>query len=47
VVARIEQFYDLKKLVFDEAIGRLKAFEERTKQGAIGARTDTGQVLLT
>ncbi|XP_066347659.1 uncharacterized protein [Miscanthus floridulus] len=47
VVAEIEQFYDLKKLAFDEAVGRLKAFEERTKRGAVGARTDTGQVLLT
>jgi uncharacterized membrane protein YgcG len=36
VVARIEQFYDLSKLAFVEAVGRLKAFEEHT-----------GQVLLT
>jgi len=28
VIAEIEQFYDLSKLSFDEAIGRLKAFEE-------------------
>ena len=42
VVARIEQFYDLKKLLFDEAIGRLKAYEERTKQGATGVRSNTG-----
>lgn len=47
VVARIEQFYDLKKLAFDEAVGRLKAYEERTKRGAAGARCDTSQVLLT
>ncbi|XP_066354718.1 uncharacterized protein [Miscanthus floridulus] len=47
VVARIEQFYDLKKLAFDEAVGRLKAYEERTKRGATGARCDTSQVLLT
>ncbi|CAD6255874.1 unnamed protein product [Miscanthus lutarioriparius] len=48
VVAGIEQFYDLKKLAFDEAVGRLKAYEERTRRGASGAaKTDTGQVLLT
>ena len=29
VVAGIEQFFDLKTLAFDEAVGRLKAFEER------------------
>jgi hypothetical protein len=37
VISRIEQFYDLKKLAFDEAVGRLKAFEERTKRGAVSA----------
>jgi len=42
VVTRIEQFYDFKKLPFDEAVGRLKAFEERTKRGAGGSRSDTG-----
>lgn len=48
VVDGIEQFYDLKKLAFDVAVGRLKAYEERTKRGAGGvARTDSGQVLLT
>ena len=47
VIAGIEQFYDLKKLAFDEAVGRLKAFEERTKRGAGGAKSDIGQVLLT
>jgi hypothetical protein len=31
VVAGIEQFYDLKTLAFDEAVGHLKAFEERTR----------------
>jgi hypothetical protein len=30
VVARIKQFFDLKMLAFDEAVGRLKVFEERT-----------------
>ncbi|CAD6256727.1 unnamed protein product [Miscanthus lutarioriparius] len=47
VIARIEQFYDLKKLSFEEAIGRLKAFEERTKRGARGVHSDSGQLLLT
>jgi hypothetical protein len=31
VVEGIEQFYDLKKLAFEEAIERLKAYEERTR----------------
>jgi hypothetical protein len=48
VVARTEQFFDLKKIAFDEVVGRLKAFEERTRRGGAGARTDTtGLVLLT
>ena len=47
VVAGIEQFYDLKKLAFEEAVGRLKAYEECTRWGAgVVAKTDTGQVLL-
>ena len=48
VVAGIKQFYDLKKLSFDEAVGRLKAFDESTRWGAGGVRSDSiGQVLLT
>ena len=47
VVAGIEQFYDLKTLAFDEAVGRLKAFEERTRRGSSGSRSVKGQVLLT
>jgi hypothetical protein len=48
VVAGIEQFFDLKKIAFDEAVGWLKAFEERTRRGGAGTRTNsTGQVLLT
>ena len=46
-VAGIEQFCDLKTLVLDDAIGRLKTFEERTKRGAGGVRSENGQVLLT
>lgn len=30
VMAGIEQFYDLKSLAFDEAVGPLKAFEKHT-----------------
>ena len=48
-VAGIEQFCDVEKLNFDEALGRLKAFEERTerrKQRSGGDRGD-GQLLLT
>jgi hypothetical protein len=47
IVARIEQFYDLKTLAFDEAVGRLKAFEERTRHGSGSARSGEPQVLLT
>jgi hypothetical protein len=47
VVAGIEQFFYLKKIAFDEAVGRLKAFEERTRRGSGSARTSDGQVLLT
>jgi hypothetical protein len=55
VVAGVEQFYDLKTLAFEDAIGRLKAFEERMQRGAggsgskDGSRSDSGstQLLLT
>jgi hypothetical protein len=48
VIAGIEQFYDLKKLAFDDAVGRLKAFEERTRRPSGSAsKSDTTQVLLT
>ncbi|KAK8628670.1 hypothetical protein V6N13_009256 [Hibiscus sabdariffa] len=30
VVTRIEQFHDLETMPFEEAIGRMKAYEERT-----------------
>jgi hypothetical protein len=46
-VARIEQFYDLKSLAFEEAVGRLKAYEERTRRGARSGKTEGGQLLLT
>lgn len=50
VVAGVEQFYDLKTLLFEEAVGRLKAFEEWIQRGAggLGAKTNSsGQLLLT
>ncbi|CAM0949945.1 unnamed protein product [Alopecurus aequalis] len=48
-VAGIAQFCDVNTITFDEALGRLKAFEERTarrKQRSGGERGD-GQLLLT
>jgi hypothetical protein len=47
VIAGIEQFFDLKTIAFDEAVGRLKAFEERTRRETGGSRSDIGQLLLT
>ena len=47
MVVGIEQFYNLKKLAFNEVVGRLKAYEECTKQGVGGGKSDIGQVLLT
>lgn len=47
VIAGVEQFYDLSKMAFDDAVGQLKAFDERTRRGAGGARSDNGQLLLT
>jgi hypothetical protein len=47
VVAGIEQFFDLKKLAFEEAVGGLKAYEEWIQRGAGGARGDGSQLLLT
>jgi hypothetical protein len=34
VVAGIEQFCDLNTMLFEEAVGRLKAYEERTRPRA-------------
>lgn len=47
VMAEIKQFFDLKSVAFDEAVGRLKAFEERTRRGAESVKNDSGQLLLT
>ncbi|KAD7480463.1 hypothetical protein E3N88_03599 [Mikania micrantha] len=45
IVASIEQFADLNTMTFQEAIGRLKAFEERTKAKSSGPKTE--QLMLT
>jgi hypothetical protein len=42
VVDRIEQFYDLKNLAFEEAVGHLKAYKERTRRGARSGKTEGG-----
>jgi hypothetical protein len=40
MVAGIEQFCDVETMVFEEALGRLKAFDERSRRRAqiIGAQ---------
>lgn len=47
-VAGIEQFYDVETMAFEEALSRLKAFDERSRRRtqADGERSD-GQLLLT
>lgn len=47
VVAGIEQFYDLEAMAFKEAIGRLKAYEERAMRLHGNASSTDGQLLLT
>lgn len=49
LVAGIEQFYEIDDMPFEEAVGRLKAYEERLrkKKAAAGGVTADGQVLLT
>jgi hypothetical protein len=49
-VAGIEQFCDLEKITFQEALGRLKAFEECSRhraQAQAGGEHGDGQLLLT
>jgi hypothetical protein len=49
-VAGIEQFCDPEKMAFEEALGRLKAFEERSRRHAkaqAGGERSDGQLLLT
>ena len=47
-VAEIEQFCDVETMAFEEALGRLKAFEERTKRRRQdGGRRDGEELLYT
>ncbi|XBJ28326.1 hypothetical protein VPH35_005450 [Triticum aestivum] len=48
-VARMEQFCDLSTLLFEDALGRLKAFDERLRRRgqAGGERADGEQLMLT
>ena len=48
-VAGMEQFCDLSTLLFDDALGRLKAFDERLRRRgqADGERADGEQLMLT
>ena len=54
-VAGIEQFCDVASMPFEEALGRLKAFDERSRrraqltsgQATSGSQDDNGQLLLT
>ncbi|XP_074569654.1 uncharacterized protein LOC141826311 [Curcuma longa] len=47
IVAGIEQFHDLETMPFEEAIGRLKAYEERTLQLHGNTNNTEGELLLT
>ena len=47
VVAGIEQFRDVEKMPFEEALGRLKAFDERSRQRTQASESGDGQLLLT
>ncbi|XP_042407684.1 uncharacterized protein LOC121997371 [Zingiber officinale] len=47
IVAGIEQFYDLESIPFEEAIGRLKAYEERMLRLRSNTNGTEGELLLT
>uniref|UniRef100_A0A453I2I4 DUF4219 domain-containing protein n=1 Tax=Aegilops tauschii subsp. strangulata TaxID=200361 RepID=A0A453I2I4_AEGTS len=48
VVAGIEQFHDVTMMAFDEALGRLRAFDERVRRrGQDGGERGGDQLLLT
>ncbi|KAK8683851.1 hypothetical protein V6N13_039897 [Hibiscus sabdariffa] len=47
VVVGIEQFHDLETMPFEEAIGRMKAYEERTTRFSGNNNNTEGQLLLT
>lgn len=47
-VAGIEQFCDVSTMAFEEALGRLKAFDERLRRrGQAGGERADGQLMLT
>ncbi|XP_020198066.1 uncharacterized protein [Aegilops tauschii subsp. strangulata] len=47
-VAGMEQFCDLSTLLFEDALGRLKAFEERLRRrGQAGGERADGQLMYT
>ena len=48
VVAGIEQFHDVTTMAFDEALGRLRAFDERVRRrGHDGGERGGEQLLMT
>ncbi|KAE8812090.1 retrotransposon protein [Hordeum vulgare] len=47
-VAGIEQFCDVSTMLFEDVLGRLKAFDERLRQrGHTGGEREEGQLMLT
>ncbi|VAH12694.1 unnamed protein product [Triticum turgidum subsp. durum] len=47
-VARIEQFCDVSTMAFEEALGRLKAFDERLwRRGQAGGELADGALMYT
>ena len=47
-VAGMEQFCDLGSLLFEDALGRLKAFDERLRRrGQTGGESTDGQLMFT
>ncbi|XP_021986970.1 uncharacterized protein LOC110883554 [Helianthus annuus] len=47
IVASIEQYSDIESMPFEEAIGRLKAYEERIKEQDETSDNDQSKVLLS
>ncbi|XP_042446660.1 uncharacterized protein LOC122031635 [Zingiber officinale] len=47
IVAGIEQFHDLETIPFEETIGRLKAYQERTLRLRGNTNSTEGELLLT
>ena len=47
-VAGIEQFYNVEEMAFEEALGRPKAFEDRTRRRVqVGGERADGQLMMT